>query len=148
MASIYTFFAPANAGRNVSIRFTVSVLPAADTLDPLPLNTHWLFCCVPLPGVIELAGAAPASVKSVSVFCARLYITAQALAVALTVELNKTPTVLRSVGCQGIRHPEAEPLLRAAARRRSHCHSHNRRRGPYTLQLPIHRLISADRLGV
>src|SRR5580693_2617686 len=89
------FLAPANAPWNVIARFSVSRLPESDTLDPLPLNTHWLFCCVPLPGVIELAGAAPASVNSVSVFCARLYITAQALAV-LAGELNNTPMVVRS----------------------------------------------------
>ena len=71
-ASIYMFFVPVNAGRNEICRFSVSVLPAADTLDPLPLNTHWLFCCVPLPGAMELAGCAPPSVSSASVFSARL----------------------------------------------------------------------------
>src|SRR5580658_8561967 len=93
---MYVFLVPVNAGRNAICRVSVSVLPAADTLDPLPLNTHWLFCSVPLPGAIELAGCAPASVNNASVFSARLYSTAQAL-VALAVELKSTPTVVRSV---------------------------------------------------
>ena len=56
----------------MSVRFNVSVLPDNVTLDPLPVNTHWLFCAVPLPGVIVLAGCAPASVNNANVFSARL----------------------------------------------------------------------------
>jgi hypothetical protein len=63
---------PANAGRKVSATLIVSVMPLAETLDPAPFKMHWLFCWVPLPGVMPLAGDVPASVSSISLFCAQL----------------------------------------------------------------------------
>src|ERR1035437_7090908 len=48
--------APAMGGRNEIARFKVKMVPAAETLDPAPFRTHWLFSCVPLPGVIDPAG--------------------------------------------------------------------------------------------
>ena len=71
-ACTYRFFAPLKAGCKVRARFTVSRFPEETTLDEAPFSTHWLFCALPLPGVRVLAGCAPASVSSASVFSARL----------------------------------------------------------------------------
>jgi hypothetical protein len=47
--------------------------PNNETLDPLPVSVHWLFCATPLPpGVIVLAGCPPPSVSSASEFWAGL----------------------------------------------------------------------------
>ena len=89
------FLFPLNAGKNVSARFTVSTVPVVETLDPLPFRTHWLFCWVPLPGVMVPAGAVPASVNNESVFCARLYVTEHPSA-TFSDALNKAETLVRS----------------------------------------------------
>src|ERR1700722_1949066 len=96
---MYTVLVPTHVTGKLIARFSVRELPDAEMLDPLPLSRHWLFCCVPLPGVMELDGGAPASVNSVRAFCARLYITAQALAVLVDV-LNRIPTVVKSVAAR------------------------------------------------
>src|SRR5580700_3206433 len=92
---MYAVLPPTHDAWKLSDRFNVSVVPDALTLDPAPLSVHWLFDCDPLPGAMEPAGAAPASVSSVNAFCARLYITLQALT-ALTLVLNRIPTVVKS----------------------------------------------------
>src|ERR1035441_4059094 len=89
------FLFPLNAGRNVSARFNVSIVPAVETLDPLPFRTHWLFCWLPLPGVMVPVGAAPASVNNASAFCARVYVTEHPFA-TVGDALNKTETLVRS----------------------------------------------------
>jgi len=63
--------APAIGGRNEIARFKVKTVAAAETLDPAPFRTHWLFSCVPLPGVIDPADGPPASVKRDRVFLTR-----------------------------------------------------------------------------
>ena len=89
------FLFPLNAGRNVSARFNVSTVPDADTLDPLPFRTHWLFCWLPLPGVMVPTGAVPASVNNESASCARLYVTEHPSA-NFSDALNKAETLVRS----------------------------------------------------
>src|ERR1017187_2146628 len=89
------FFAPAKAGRKVSARFNVSVLPEVDTLDPAPLSVHWPFCWLPLPGVMPEAGWTPASVSSHKVLSARLKLTTQPFTVETAV-LKFADTLVRS----------------------------------------------------
>src|ERR1035441_2115543 len=91
----YTVLVPENTDWNVTMRFNVNTVPAVLTVEPLPFRTHWLFCWLPLPGVIVPAGAAPASVNNQSAFCARLYVTEHPLA-TVGVELNKVETFVRS----------------------------------------------------
>src|ERR1017187_450124 len=89
------FFAPAKAGRKMSARFKVRVLPAIDTLDPLPLRVHWPFCWLPLPGAMPEAGRTPASVSSHKLFSARLKLTTQPFTVEAAV-LKLAETLVRS----------------------------------------------------
>src|SRR5580698_10792100 len=96
---MYAVLPPTHDAWKLSDRFSVSVVPTAVTLEPAPLSVHWLFCCDPLPGVMELAGATPASVSNVSAFSARLYITAQALT-GLTLLLSRMPTVVKSAAAR------------------------------------------------
>src|ERR1022692_3315267 len=79
----------------VTAKFNVRTFPASDTLDPEPFRTHWVFCWLPLPGVIELTGAAPASVNNVKAFAALVYVIEQAFDV-VRLALNSTETVVRS----------------------------------------------------
>src|ERR1019366_4026784 len=90
-------FAPAKAGWKVSARFKVRVLPEVETPDPAPLSVHWLFCWLPLPGVMPEAGWTPASVTSHKVFSARLKLTTQPFTVDGAV-LKFTDTLVRSAG--------------------------------------------------
>src|ERR1039457_1262211 len=90
------FFAPAKAGRKVSARFNVRLLPEIETLDPPPLSVHWLFCWLPLPGVMPEPGWTPASVSSHKVFSARLKLTTQPFTVETAV-LKLADTLVRSV---------------------------------------------------
>src|SRR5271169_1746642 len=90
------FFAPAKAAWKVSARFKVRVLPEIDTLDPPPLSVHWLFCWLPLPGVMPEAGWTPASVSSHNVFSARLKLTGQPFTVETAV-LKLADTLVKSV---------------------------------------------------
>ena len=68
----YKFFAPANDGWKANERFRVRTVPEEVTPEPAPFNVHWLFCWLPLPGVMAPEGAAPASVASARVLAARL----------------------------------------------------------------------------
>src|ERR1022692_1435903 len=88
-------FAPAKAGWKVSARFKVRVLPEAETLDPAPFSVHWLFCWLPLPGVMPEPGWTPASVSSHKVFRARLKLTTQPFTVETAV-LKLADTLVRS----------------------------------------------------
>src|SRR5580704_5593275 len=80
--------------------FSETRFPLTVALEPAPLSAHWLFCCVPLPGVMDPVGCAPVSVSRTNVFCARLYRTAHP-AVREAVELTSSPTVVKSAADRG-----------------------------------------------
>ena len=52
---------------NVFIAQDTSVLPVVTAIDDEPVKMHWLFCALPLLGVIAVAGMAPESVSSASI---------------------------------------------------------------------------------
>jgi hypothetical protein len=80
----------------VSGRFRVSVLPLSETVVPLKLIEHWLFCNEPLPPTTAGIHWLPASFSRYSVFVERTYSNAHEL-VPLEVAVNHTHTEDRVV---------------------------------------------------